>query len=176
VAANATRRGTLYQGQTFDATRGRPQHWLVELNRCAVGRRPVFGYPNHRRGFSDETIISLRHRILSRKYAVNTISYNNVYAPFSGPIAPRAWTCEIGSVQQTLSSVRQAAASTGIAGARWIKSSSLCLRPGCGRRGSYKAERTDGEERCAAGTDECLLKHSTVGTHLFICSVETRRI
>ncbi len=29
MAANATRRGTLYQGQTFDATRGRPQHWKL---------------------------------------------------------------------------------------------------------------------------------------------------
>src|SRR5277367_2359759 len=29
VAANATRRGTLYQRRTLDATRGRPQHWLV---------------------------------------------------------------------------------------------------------------------------------------------------
>ena len=32
AAANATRRGTLYQRQTFNATRGRPQHWLVMPN------------------------------------------------------------------------------------------------------------------------------------------------
>ncbi len=44
----------------------------------------------------------------------------------------RALTSKIGSVQQTLSSVRQAVASTGVAGARWIKSSSLCPRSGTG--------------------------------------------
>ncbi len=29
MAANATRLGTIYQIQTFDATPGRPQHWLA---------------------------------------------------------------------------------------------------------------------------------------------------
>ncbi len=57
VAGNATRRGTLYQGQTFDATRGRPQHWLVmplaDLRRFfAVGRRTNF--------VDSESIVQLR--------------------------------------------------------------------------------------------------------------------
>jgi hypothetical protein len=42
VAGNATRRGTLYQRQTFDATRGRPQHWLVMRRSDCRTLRSVF--------------------------------------------------------------------------------------------------------------------------------------
>jgi len=68
VAANATRRGTLYQRQTFDATRGPPQHLLVipqhDFENVRPSRWQSGRHPDRRQRPTDNLADKSRPRLL----------------------------------------------------------------------------------------------------------------